>query len=291
MYSGIITALATPFKKGRVDYKSLKKLVRFQIENGISGLVINGTTAESPTLAADEVEKIFKKVRDWVDGEIPLILGAGDNSTARTIEKIKKWGKWKPDGFLLVAPYYNKPPQEGMYQHFKASAEATKKPVLLYNVPGRTVSSIQLPTIQKLTKVKNIVGIKEASGDIGFLNAMKKELPAKFDLLSGDDVSAMDFCSQGGHGVISVISHIIPKQMSEICSAATTGMNSAATDWNSQFGDLNKALCLDTNPIPVKQALKYMGIIESAEMRLPLVEMSSENKKLLKKQLQASGLI
>ncbi len=291
MYNGIITALATPFKKGRVDYKSLKKLVRFQIENGISGLVINGTTAESPTLTADEVEKIFKKVKDWVDGEVPLILGAGDNSTARTIEKVKKWGKWKPDAFLLVAPYYNKPPQEGMYQHFKAAAKASKKPILLYNVPGRTVVTMKLLTIQKLAKEKNIIGIKEASGDVEFLKTMKKELPAKFGLLSGDDVSAIDFCAHGGQGVISVISHIIPKQMSEICKAATSGDATAAQDWNTNYGDLNKALCLDTNPIPVKQALKYMGIIESAEMRLPLVEMSSDNKKLLKKQLQESGLI
>lgn len=288
MFEGIYTALVTPFKNGKVDYPSLKNLVQHQLENGVAGFVVNGTTAESPTLTPDEVEKIFKIVKKQARST-PIILGAGDNSTERTIKKVKEWASWKPDGFLLVTPYYNRPPQEGLYQHFKAIADVSKLPIVLYNVPTRTAVNMQLETVKRLAKHKQIVGIKEASGNMELASAMAKEIPLKFTLLSGDDKSCMDFCQRGGKGVISVISHVIPKQMSEICESVIKG-NGGVQEW-SHYSKLNDAMGLETNPIPVKAALKMMGVIASEEMRLPLVSISKDAKLKLRAELKSLGLV
>lgn len=288
---GIITALVTPFHNGRVDYTSLKKLVVSQLDAGVDGLVVNGTTAESPTLTADEVEKIFKTVKALVSKQVPIILGAGDNSTARTVEKVKKWGRWSPDAFLLVTPYYNRPTQEGLYQHFQACADVAKKPIVLYNVPTRTAVNMQIETIERLAKHKNIISIKEASGNMELASQMSERLPKNFILLSGDDSSCMDFCNRGGRGVVSVISHIIPKEMKEICKRSSSGDLSAVGMWTSEYFELNKLMGIEPNPTPVKQALKEMGIIRSSEMRLPLVKMTTPSRDQLKAEMKRKGLL
>lgn len=290
-FQGIITALVTPFLKGRVDYKSLKYLVKTQLDMGVARFVVNGTTAESPTLTSDEVEKIFKTVRSVVGKEVPLILGAGDNSTARTVAKIKTSSRWQPDAYLLVTPYYNRPTQEGVYQHFKQASLATKKPIILYNVPTRTAVNMSLETVARLAKIKNIVGIKEASGNLDVAKKMAQTFSNNFSLLSGDDSSAIEFGQHGGHGVISVVSHLIPAAMIEIFNLAKKGDSAAKVLWESEFSKLNSFMGIEPNPTPVKQALKDMGIIASAEMRLPLVSMTKANAKLLKLELQNKGLI
>lgn len=288
MFEGVLTALVTPFKNGKVDYVSLKRLVEHQMRHGVAGFVVNGTTAESPTLQPEEVEKIFKTVKKLAQGK-PILLGAGDNSTSRTLKKVKEGTKLRPDGFLIVTPYYNRPPQEGLFQHFKAVADASKLPIILYNVPGRTAVNMQLETIKRLSKLKQVAGIKEASGNMELASAMAKEIPLKFTLLSGDDKSCMDFCQRGGKGVISVISHLIPKDMTEICQSVSVG-SGGVQEWN-RYSRLNDLMGIETNPIPVKAALKMMKVIDSDEMRLPLISMSSEGKKKLKIELKALGLV
>lgn len=287
--SGVITALVTPFYKGKVDYDSLKKLVRHQLENNVSGLVVNGTTAESPTLTADEVEKIFRKVAKISDGAVPLILGTGSNSTAETIKKTKLVKKYKADAALVVVPYYNKPPQRGMVAHFKSVAKETKVPVILYNVPGRTVVSLETPSVLELAKIKNIIGIKEASGKTELVKPMREGTSDKFALLSGDDATCIDFMQKGGDGVISVISHLIPNELSSMSHRATAGIDVASE--YSKFKNLNQLMGVEPNPMPVKMGLHLMGILRSPELRLPLVELSQVNKLVLENEMKKLGLI
>jgi 4-hydroxy-tetrahydrodipicolinate synthase len=288
-FSGVMTALVTPFLKGRVDYKSLKKLVVHQLDNGIQGFIVNGTTAESPTLEAEEVEKIFSLVKKESHGAIPLVLGVGSNSTKQTITNIRMAHKLKADGALVVVPYYNKPTQTGMLAHFREVAKASKIPVILYNVPGRTVVSMSAETVGALARVKNIVGIKEASGKLDLLEDIKKVVGPKFLLSSGDDGSAIDFTLRGGHGVISVISHVIPAAFVELVRRGRERDREALTDYK-KYNELNRLLGIESNPIPVKMALHLMGIIASPEMRLPLVQLSKENKELLSKEIKVLGI-
>jgi len=293
-FAGLFTALITPFQKGRVDFKSLKKLVRHQLDNDVQGFVVNGTTAESPTLTKEEVSQIFKAVRKEAGKKFPLILGTGSNSTAETIKKTKMAVSLGADAALVVVPYYNKPPQRGMVAHFQAVAKSTKKPIILYNVPGRTVVSMTAETVLDLAKVKNIIGIKEASGNLQTLAAIKKGSPPNFILSSGDDVTAVDFISQGGHGVISVISHVIPKQMYEICSRAASAdadIRRRACDEYKRCAELNRLLGVEANPIPVKMMLHYMGIIASPELRLPMMSLSLEYQSTVRNELKRLGII
>jgi len=302
---GVITALVTPFKKGRVDYKSLKKLVRQQLDSGVSGFVVSGTTGESPTLREDEVEKIFKFVKKESDSSVPLLIGTGTNNTLSTVEKTKKAKALGADAALVVVPYYNKPPQKGLYEHFKFISSKVKIPIVLYNVPGRTITSLSVETTTKLSKIINIVGIKEASGDMDMMEQMKSiqmkssqikssqiksNSKKSFIFLSGDDSSCIDFNTRGGHGVISVISHIIPKELSELVSRTCKGDKSASFEY-SKYEKLNQLMGIEPNPIPVKMGLYIMGIIDSPELRLPLVELSSEYKKTLKSELKKLGIV
>jgi 4-hydroxy-tetrahydrodipicolinate synthase len=273
---GVFTALVTPFHHGEVDYNSLESLVKHQLNDGVQGFVVHGTTGESPTVTSEEKEKIFSFIRKLVPKGFPLIVGTGTNSTAETIKNSKLAESWGADALLVVVPYYNKPPQKGLFEHFMSVANAVNIPILLYNVPGRTITALELETIKKLSKHPHIVGIKEASGNLDFGAAIRRECGNEFILLSGDDGTYDDFM-KFGDGVISVASHIIPKAF----------LNKTAT---RHLGLINKLFC-ETNPIPVKMALQKRGIIQSAECRLPLVTMSESNTKGLVEILKKEGLL
>ncbi len=287
----VMTALITPFDGGEVDYKSLERLVRHQRDSGVEGFIINGTTAESPTLTDLEVENIFKRVRSWTGAEFPLIVGTGTNSTAKTEELSERAEAWGADGVLVVVPYYNKPPQRGMVKHFSAVAKSVSIPVLLYNVPGRTISALSLESICELSKVQNIVGIKEASGNIDFAKEISKATSPEFILLSGDDATYVDFLSAGGSGVISVASHIIPKEMVIWKKLVAQGKAEEARQQIKKYAALIDLLFVEANPIPVKMALYQMGIIASPELRLPLVTMAEPLAEKLKQEMKSTGVL
>jgi 4-hydroxy-tetrahydrodipicolinate synthase len=280
-----ITALVTPFSRGEVDFQSLEVLVDQQLKGGVGGFVINGTTAESPTLESLEVEKIFAYVRKIVGKDFLLILGTGSNSTKATLDNTKKAKNIGADAALVVVPYYNKPPQRGLVAHFTTVATKSEFPVILYNVPSRTITSLSIESIVELSKVPNIIGIKEASGNIEFAGEILSRCSSDFSLLSGDDFTYPDFLKIGGHGVISVASHVIPSQF-------VTLLNSSGQDRNFlRYKTLIEFLFLEANPIPVKKALQYMGIINSAELRLPLDEMDFAMAEKLKIEMRTVGLL
>lgn len=262
-----ITALITPFINNKVDYTSLEKLVQFQLTNGIGGFVINGTTAESPNLEWAEVSEIFHKVKSWVGSQIPLIVGTGSNSTKTTIEYSQKAQALGADAVLVVVPYYNKPPQRGLITHFQSVADAVTISVILYNVPSRTITSLSLESIVTLSKHKNIIGIKEASGDIELAQSIVRECSKDFILLSGDDATYPEFLMAGGQGVISVASHVIPKVFVDLLQDKIKNQS------YKNYLPLINLLFAEANPIPVKKALQLMGVIQTAELRLPLCEL------------------
>lgn len=290
-FKAVMTALVTPFREGEVDYKSLESLVRHQIENGVEGFIVNGTTAESPTLTENEVASIFEKVRSWVGAGVPLIVGTGTNSTAKSEELSKKAEAWGADGVLVVVPYYNKPPQRGMVKHFTEIAKSVSIPVVLYNVPGRTISSLSLESIYELSKVQNIVGIKEASGNIEFAKEISNATGPEFVLLSGDDGTFVDFLGAGGHGVVSVASHIIPKQMLSWKQLVTQGKIEEARKESKKYLPLIDLLFVEANPIPVKMALYQMGIIASPELRSPLMTLAEPLAEKLKREMKSLGAL
>lgn len=290
-FRGTFTALITPLKNNQVDYASLEKLVRFQLKNGVDGFVVNGTTAESPTLEKSEVSEIFKFIRKVVGPQIPLIVGTGSNSTAQTIKDSLQAEEMGADALLIVVPYYNKPPQRGLEAHFKAVAESVKIPVILYNVPGRTITSLEAQTISNLANVKNIIGIKEASGKIDFAKDILKSVSDKFSLLSGDDGTYVEFLSAGGHGVISVASHVIPQQMVQWKKWVQAGELEKAREDIKKYSRLIDLLFVEANPIPVKKALELMGLIESASLRLPLIELADAHTESLRREMKSLGLI
>ena len=288
---GTFTALLTPFKNGKIDFPSLDRLVRHQLANGIDGFVINGTTAESPTLKENERNEIFNFVREIAGKNFPLIMGTGSNDTAKTIDESIKAEAIGADGILVVVPYYNKPPQRGLYEHFKAVASAVKIPTILYNVPGRTITSLAVDTIKDLAKVPGIVGIKEASGKIDFASEIITACGNEFTMLSGDDGTYVEFLNAGGHGVISVATHVIPKQMVQWKSWVQSGELEKARVDIAKYNDLINLLFVEANPIPVKRAVQLMGLIDSAEMRLPLVELSPENTQKLEAEMRKVGVL
>jgi 4-hydroxy-tetrahydrodipicolinate synthase len=280
-----ITALITPFKNGKVDWQGLESLVKHQLQGGVGGFVINGTTAESPTLDGSEVEEIFKRVRAIVSAKTPLILGTGSNCTKKTIEASQKAEALGADAVLVVVPYYNKPPQRGLVAHFEAVANAIKIPVILYNVPSRTITALSLSSIEQLSKHKNIVGIKEASGNIDFAKEIIAVCGKDFLMLSGDDGTYPEFLLAGGHGVISVASHIIPKAFSQLLQEPTSN------EHYKKYLRLIGLLFAEANPIPVKKALHLMGVISSGELRLPLCELEESLTRDLSLELEKAGLL
>ncbi len=276
-FSGVITALVTPFFEGKIDFPSVEKLVKNQLQRGVQGFVINGTTGESPTLRASECEELFAFIKKRIPKNIPLIVGTGSNSTEKTIEDSKAAEKMGADAVLVVVPYYNRPPQKGLFEHFKAVADQIHIPLILYNVPGRTITSLELETVKKLSEHPNIIGIKEASGSVAFAKQLRSACGNEFLLLSGDDGSYDAFMEAGGDGVISVASHIIPEALLERKATA--------------YLDLINSLFIESNPIPVKTALSLMGLIRSPELRLPLVLPSSATVEKLKTEMKHKGLL
>lgn len=290
-FKGVFSALVTPFENGEVDYASLEKLINFQVNEGINGLVINGTTAESPTLTSSEVKKIFSLVRAMVGIQFPLILGTGSNSTAKAVEETRKAAELGADAALVVVPYYNKPPQRGLIQHYKAVAKNSEVPIIMYNVPGRTITSMTAETIWELSETKNIIGIKEASGDISFDTKIKSQLPNDFVFLSGDDGSYIDFLKIGGSGLISVMSNIIPKLCVEWTQAVMSGSVIETEKIFQKYKAFIDGMYVEANPIPVKWMLYRKGLIKSPEMRLPLVSLDPKYNQPTEKLMIEVGLL
>lgn len=288
--SGLITALVTPFKNQMVDYESLEMLIERQISDGIQGFVVNGTTAESPTLTTDEVDSIFKFIKKKTKDTIPIILGTGTNSTDETVKKTLKASEIGADAALVVVPYYNKPPQRGLIKHFETVASSSQIPIILYNVPGRTITSLEVESVHTLSQHENIIGIKEASGNIGLAKELREKCGKDFILLSGDDVTYVDFLMAGGNGAISVASHILAKEIKKWQGWVLEGKSNLAVQDLERLRKLINALFCEANPIPVKKALQLQKIISSAELRLPLDELDKKFIEPLASLMKEAGI-
>ncbi len=273
---GVISALPTPFLNKQVDLESLARMVEFQLKNGINGFVVNGTTAESPTLQWNEVCEIYELVRKISGDRVPIILGTGSNSTSESIIKTKKAEDMGADAALVVVPYYNKPPQRGLELHFSEVAKNTKLPIVLYNVPGRTITSMSLETTLSLAKIPNIVAIKEASGDMSFDEKLKSQLPPHFTLLSGDDPTYIAFLKLGGDGIISVMSNAVTAACVRWTGLAVEKNWLGAEEDFARYKEIVSLMYAEANPIPLKWMLYKMGLFSSPEMRSPLVTLDSK---------------
>lgn len=291
-FSGAITALVTPFEEnGKIDVEVLKDLVRFQIEGHISGIVPCGTTGEAVTLDLDEYRFVVETVVKQAHGKVPVIAGAGSNDTKKAIKLSQIAKEAGADALLHVTPYYNKPTPKGLVAHFKAIAEAVNLPIILYNVPGRTGSNVSAETTLKVAKeVPSVVGVKEASGQIGQIMDIIKGAPKNFSVLSGDDAITFPVMALGGDGVISVVSNEIPKEMSMLCRALLEGNIKKARKLHFEWLDLMNINFIESNPQPVKTALFMMGKIKEV-FRLPLVSMEEKNKEKLKEVLSLHKLV
>ena len=285
-----MTALVTPFTDGSVDEEALKAFIDFQIDNGIAGLVPCGSTGESATLTYEEHDRVVKLTIERVAGRVPVIAGTGSNSTAETLMFTKHAEEAGADAALLISPYYNKPTQQGLYEHYMKVAEEVTLPIFLYNVPGRTGVNILPETVARLSEAANIVGIKEATGDMAQVSDVIEFSSEGFTILSGDDATIFPLLALGGHGVISVTSNIVPKDMSDMVNNFLSGDIDAARALHYKLAPLHRAMFLETNPIPVKEALAMMGMITGAEFKLPLVAMSGSNREKLGAALKAYGL-
>ena len=288
---GCGTALVTPFRKdGSLDLDALRRLVQFQLRAGIDFLVPCGTTGETPTLEHAEYLAVVRSVVQEVGGRVPVIAGVGGNNTRKVIDLAAEVRGLGVQGILSVAPYYNKPTQEGLYQHFQAMAESTDLPIIVYNVPARTSSNIEPPTVARLSKIPNIIGIKEASGSIVQQMEVLAAVQPDFSVLSGDDSFTFPLMALGGVGIISVISNEIPGEMTRLAHLLLEGKLGAARQLHFSLLPLMQVNFIETNPIPVKAALAMMGMIEEV-YRLPMVPMKSENRAKLEKVLAAQGLL
>jgi 4-hydroxy-tetrahydrodipicolinate synthase len=291
MFTGTYTAIVTPFRNGAIDEDALENLIRFQIKGGVDGIVPVGTTGESPTINCEEHIRVIELAVKFAAGKIKVLAGTGANSTSEAISLTQAAEKVGADGSLQVAPYYNKPTQEGLYQHFKAIAKNTKLPVVLYSIPGRCGVEIGIETTKRLaTDCKNIVGIKEAGGSCDRVSQLRAALPQKFEILSGDDSLTLPFMAVGAQGVISVASNVIPKEVSQMVKLFSAGKISTAMKLHEKFYPLFKDLFIETNPTPVKAALAMMKIIEE-EYRLPLVPMNPKNWDALRTTLKRCGVL
>ena len=291
MFSGSIVALITPMNPdASVDYASLKRLVDFHLSNQTDALVIMGTTGESVTLSFDEQLEVLKAVLEQVNGRIPVIAGNGSNSTADAVEKTKKLTQLPIAGFLTVTPYYNKPMQKGMLAHYQAVAAATDKPVILYNVPGRTGVDLQAETVAELAKTSNIIGIKEATGSMERLAQLQQLCPADFLLFSGDDASCCEFMLKGGHGVISVTTNVAPALMAQMAKAAIAKDATQAKALDQKLQALHHQLFVEANPIPSKWALYRMGLIASDMARLPLTQLEPIHQSVIEQALNQAQI-
>ena len=288
MYSGAMVAIITPFNNCEIDYNTLDELVQFQLKSGIDGIVPCGTTGESPTLSHPEHKQVIERVVKTVGGKVPVIAGTGSNSTAEAIELTAFAKKVGADASLQVTPYYNKPTQEGFFQHFAAIAEEVDLPMVLYNIPGRCGAGMTPQTIARLSKIENIVAVKEATGQLDF----SSEIASLCDItiLSGDDSLTLPICSVGGKGVISVVANIVPGDVKEMTDLILEGDFVSARKWHNKLFKLSKTmLSMATNPIPVKAAMAMLGMA-SEEMRLPMTPLDDSQKETLRKLLKDYGL-
>jgi 4-hydroxy-tetrahydrodipicolinate synthase len=290
MFSGAFTAIVTPFRNGGFDEAAYKDLLRFGIEGGVSGFVPCGTTGESPTLSHEEHKKVIEVAVKETAGQVKIIAGTGSNSTEEAIELTRFAESAGADAALLVAPYYNKPTQEGLFQHFKAVAEAVSIPLVLYNIQGRTAVNVENSTMERLSKIPNIAGVKEASGSILQMSEVVRLCGPEFDVLSGDDQMTFPLMALGGKGVVSVVTNIVPDRMSQLVRTMLAGDLETARKMHFEIFELCQAMFLETNPIPVKAALALMGKIQ-LEYRLPLCPPSKATHDKLATVLQRYGLI
>jgi len=292
MFTGCGTALVTPFRKDlSLDEEAMSRLVRRQIEAGINFLVPCGTTGESPTLTSAEQKRVVEiTIEEARPHKVPVVAGAGGNNTAHVIETAREFEAMGADGILSVAPYYNKPTQEGLYQHYKAIAAAIRLPIILYNIPGRTGVNIEPATIARLAEIGNIIGVKEASGNISQMGAVLDLVPSKFLVLSGDDAITLPLMVLGGKGLISVSSNEIPAEMTRIVKLALQNDFAAAREIHGHYSKLLEVNFIETNPGPVKAAMALMGLLEPV-FRLPLVAPKPENVAKIRSALEAVGLI
>ncbi|MEW6096645.1 MAG: 4-hydroxy-tetrahydrodipicolinate synthase [bacterium] len=290
MFKGSIVALVTPFKKGKVDKERLLKLIEFHIQEGSDGVVPCGTTGESATLSHDEHKEVVNIVVEAVNKRIPVIAGAGSNCTTESIDLAKHAKKVSADAILAVTPYYNKPTQNGLYEHYATIAKEVDIPIILYNVPTRTGVNLLPETVARLSKIDNIVGIKEATGDLKQQSKIVELCREDFVLLSGDDFTLLPTLSIGGVGVISVVANIVPKDVANLIKEFNKGNMDKAKKLHYKIFPLCEAMFIETNPVPVKEALEMMGMI-SHEVRLPLVRLEKTNQEKLRETLRTYGLI
>lgn len=289
-FHGAITALLTPFTAYGIDEASYKKLIEWQIAQGIHGLVPCGTTGESPTLSTEEHNRVVEICVETVKGRVPVIAGAGSNSTAEAVAYTKHAAKAGADAVLSVTPYYNKPTNKGLYLHYKAISEAADIPIILYNVGGRSAKNIDPDLMLKLAGIKNIIGVKEASGNLEQMKKIREICPKDFLLISGDDALTLPIMNMGGVGIISVASNIVPADVAGLVNAFNKGDKKTAEAINTKLVPLVESLFIETNPIPVKTAAALMGMMSDA-MRLPMCEMEEANLAKLKTALKNYGLI
>jgi 4-hydroxy-tetrahydrodipicolinate synthase len=290
MFGGAIVAIVTPFRDGKVDESALRKLIDEQIAGGTDGIAPCGTTGESTTLSHEEHDRVIEITIDAAQKRVPVIAGTGSNSTAEALRLTRHAWEAGADGALIVCPYYNRPTQEGLYQHYRKIAEEVPIPIVIYNIPGRTGTNLLPETLAKLVKIPNIVGVKEASGSIKQMSDVIQLCGPEFDVLSGDDQFTLPLLAIGGKGVISVISNVVPQDMAAMVDAFKAGDLGRARSLHYRMSPLIDALFIETNPIPVKAALAMMGKIEY-ELRLPLCRMSAKNEETLRKVMQNYGLI
>lgn len=289
MFTGTYTAIVTPFRAGKVDKDALATLIKAQIKGGVDGVVPVGTTGESPTLSYEEHIDVIAFTVEQVNGKVKVMAGTGANSTEEAVYLTQAAEKVGADGSLQVAPYYNKPTQEGLFQHFKAIADNTKLPIVLYSIPGRCGIEIGIDTVKRLAGAcRNIVGIKEAGGSCDRVSQLRAAVGAKFDILSGDDSLTLPFMSVGADGVISVASNILPKEISRMVKAFASGDVKAALKIHAKYYDLFRTLFIESNPAPVKAALAMQGLMLE-DCRLPLVSLGQGNREILKASLKAAG--
>ena len=285
-----MVALVTPmYQDGAVDTAALRRLVDFHVENGTTAIISVGTTGESPTLNMEEHCEVMRLTVEYAAGRLPVIGGSGANSTTEAIELTRCAQAAGVDACLLVTPYYNKPTQEGLYRHHKAIAEAVAIPQILYNVPGRTACDMLPATVTRLSAIPNIIGIKEATGDLARVREIRQSCPADFELYSGDDATALDFMLLGGRGVISVTTNVAPRAMQDLCVAALRGDEKTARAIDARLMGLHTKLFLEANPIPVKWALTQMGLIQEG-IRLPLTPFSPAHHATLRQAMRQAGV-
>lgn len=289
-FRGSFTALVTPFRDGALDEKAFRGLVDWQIEEGIHGLVPVGTTGESPTVSHDEHKKVVEWTVEQAAGRVPVMAGAGSNNTIEAIDLARHAEKAGADAVLVVTPYYNKPGQEGLYQHYKAINDAIGIPIYIYNIPGRSVIDMSVETMARLFELKNIVGVKDATANLVRVSQQRQAMGPGFNQLSGEDATALSFMAHGGHGCISVASNVAPKLCSQLLNACLAGDYAKALELQDRLFPLFQALFVETNPSPTKYALSVLGKIVD-EARLPMVPVSENTKEIVRSAMRHAGLI